>query len=96
MDDLHFDAQLFEEVHDALGLPLPHEAVLDEHRLEGRSQGAVPEHRDRGRVDASRKGIDRRPAADRGSDLLRLLVNEAFGIEILGADLLYHSMSSLR
>jgi len=59
------------------------------------SEGAVPEHRDCGRVDASRQSIDRRAVAHGGLDFLHLLVDEAFGVKFLGGDFRYHPMTSL-
>jgi hypothetical protein len=88
--------RLLEQTDDALGLPLAHEAVLDEHRPETLAEGAVGEHGDRGRIDSSGEGVDRGAVADGVPDRRDLFFDEAVGIETAGGDLRYHPMTSLR
>ena len=64
IDDFDRDAELSEKTDDLFGLSLAHEAVFDEDGLEALSQGSMPEHRDRRRIDASREGVDRHSVSD--------------------------------
>ena len=60
------DAEPAETSRDLFGLALAHEPVLDEDGLQLLAQGPMAEHRDRGRIDAARQGVDRRPVPDGG------------------------------
>ena len=92
----HLDqhAELAETRHDLLGLSLTHEAVLDEDGLQAVSERAMAEHRDRGRIDPSRQGIDCNSVSHRVADLLYFLLDEFAGVQLLGGNLLDHGVIS--
>ncbi len=53
IDDLHMHAEVFEGRDDPFRFPLPHDAVIDEIRLEAVSESTVPQHGDNRRIYAS-------------------------------------------
>ncbi len=84
--DVDLDAKAGEDLDDLLGLAGPHQAVVDEDRLELGAEGPVGQNGAGGAVDAAGQGRDGLAVADRALDLLDLGLDEL--LDVHGGSLL--------
>ncbi len=88
--DVDRNAEALKKTHNLIGFSLAHEAVFDKNRFEALIQGPMPQHRDHGRIDAARQGVDRDAVPNSVRDLVHLFVDELLGIELPRGNFLNH------
>jgi len=88
--DLDRHAKVGEDARRTVEFASAHQAIVDQDGSQPRTDGAVPQQRDDGRIHAAGQGIDGRALPDGGADRRDLLRDEALRVEFAGRDLLGH------